>query len=32
MGSRHPHRVRMPNETLQRLIDEDGEVALITDR
>ena len=32
VGARHPHRVWMPDETLQRLIDEDGEVALITDR
>jgi hypothetical protein len=31
-GSGYPHRVWMPDETLQRLIDEDGEVALITDR
>jgi hypothetical protein len=31
-GRGYPHRVWMPNETLQRLIDEDGEVALITDR
>jgi hypothetical protein len=31
-GRGYPHRVWMPDETLQRLIDEDGEVALITDR
>lgn len=31
-GRDYPHRVWMPDETLQRLIDEDGEVALITDR
>jgi hypothetical protein len=31
-GSSYPHRVWMPDETLQRLIDEDGEVALVTDR
>ena len=31
-GQNYPHRVFMPDETLQRLIDEDGEVALITDR
>ena len=31
-GRGYPHRVWMPNETLQRLIDEDGEVALVTDR
>jgi hypothetical protein len=31
-GRGYPHRVWMPDETLQRLIDEDGEVALVTDR
>ena len=31
-GRDYPHRVWMPDETLQRLIDEDGEVALVTDR
>ena len=31
-GRGYPHRVWMPYETLQRLIDEDGEVALVTDR
>ena len=31
-GRSYPHRVFMPDATLQRLIDEDGEVALITDR
>jgi hypothetical protein len=31
-GHSYPHRVWMPDETLQRLIDEDGEVALVTDR
>jgi hypothetical protein len=31
-GRGYPHRVWMPDETLQRLIEEDGEVALITDR
>lgn len=30
--SAYPHIVWMPGETLQRMIDEDGEVALITDR
>jgi hypothetical protein len=31
-GTDYPQRVWMPGETLQRLIDEDGEVALVTDR
>jgi len=31
-GRDYPHRVWMPDATLQRLIDEDGEVALVTDR
>jgi hypothetical protein len=31
-GRNYPHRVWMPDETLDRLIGEDGEVALITDR
>jgi hypothetical protein len=31
-GRGYPHRVWMPDATLQRLIDEDGEVALVTDR
>lgn len=31
-GRGYPHRVWMPDETLQRMIDEDGEVALVTDR
>jgi hypothetical protein len=31
-GPDYPQRVWMPFETLQRLIDEDGEVALVTDR
>lgn len=31
-GRDYPHRVWMPYATLQRLIDEDGEVALVTDR
>jgi hypothetical protein len=31
-GESYPHVVWMPDETLQRLIDEDGEVAIITDR
>jgi hypothetical protein len=31
-GRNYPHRVWMTDETLQRLIDEDGEVALVTDR
>jgi len=31
-GRDYPHHVWMPDATLQRLIDEDGEVALVTDR
>lgn len=31
-GADYPQRVWMPEATLQRLIDEDGEVALVTDR
>lgn len=31
-GRDYPHYVRMPAETLQRIIDEDGEAALVTDR
>jgi len=31
-GEDYPQRVWMPEETLQRLIDEDGEVAIVTDR
>lgn len=31
-GTDYPQRVWMPNETLQKLIDQDGEVALVTDR
>jgi hypothetical protein len=31
-GRDYPHRVWMPYETLARLIEEDGEVALVTDR
>jgi hypothetical protein len=31
-GRGYPHKVWMPDATLQRLIDEDGEVALVTDR
>lgn len=31
-GNSYPQRVWMPEETLQRLINEDGEVALVTDR
>lgn len=31
-GRDYPHLVRMPAEVLQRLLDEDGEVAVVTDR
>ena len=31
-GRSYPHRVWMPYETLQRLIDEDGEATVVTDR
>ena len=31
-GKSYPHRVWMPLETLQRLLDEDGEATLVTDR
>lgn len=31
-GTGYPQRVWMPNETLQRIIDENGEVGLVTDR
>lgn len=31
-GKNYPHRVWMPDDVLQRLIDEDGEVAIVTDR
>jgi hypothetical protein len=31
-GTGYPERVWMPDETLQRMIDEEGEVALVTDR
>ena len=31
-GKSYPHRVWLPFETLQRLLDEDGEATLITDR
>lgn len=31
-GRGYPHKVWMPGETLQKLIDDDGEVGLVTDR